>query len=269
MDVPALAAEVLRSKKYGGIDSAVVSRVCARMAAKHTNPKEALKAAKNELHMVHESFLQGDDCHKTASALLDRLTEGGDAPLEDVCAQIMRLHASTAERQRGLAEIYRFFSSYIHAGSAVMDIGCGFHPFAIPLLAERPLSYVAYDINTDTIQLVQRFFDFLQTPESLYRAEIFDCVPDTPPVSADVALLLKVLPVLQQQKKGRGLSLLGELKFGTAIVSFPTKSMAGRQKGMASFYAEWFEGNLPHSIEIAEKRVFSNEMFYVVGKGES
>lgn len=267
MDLNELISEILHSKKYSNVDAAVVSRVCASMASKYPKKKDVIKAVKNELHIIHESFFHGDNCHKIAFELLSQLDDESDPrQMKEVCSRIMQLHSSTAERQNDIENIYDYLSSYITNESSVMDIGCGFNPFAIPYLAHMPQSYIALDINTETINLIQQFFELLKKPRLIYYSEVFDVAPSTPTKPIDVALLLKILPLLQQQKKGRGFSLLDELSFEIAVVSFPTKSLTGKQKGMEAFYTNLLEDSIPSSIEIMDRKTFSNEMFYILKK---
>jgi len=257
-----IVAEVLKSKKYRGIDTSVIQRICADTAARYPKKKEALKAAKSELHSIHQSFLQYE-CHQTASALLTALPpDYSETQLDDMVMQLMRLHASTRERLAEIRAIYSFIGQHITAESTVMDIGCGFNPFALPLLREQAKAYVAYDINTETIDVLNAFFARTQSP--LYKASIFDVVSATPGMTADVVLLLKLLPLLQQQKKGRGFELLTELRFQKAIVSFPLKSLTGKQKGMGTFYSAWMEDGLPSTLQTVHKRSFASEVFYIV-----
>ena len=264
MDIDGMVIEILASKKYGSIDASVVERICKETAAKFPKAKDALKAAKNELHIIHEAFLY-NGCHKKARAFLSQLTSGfSKEQLDDVCIQIMQLHASTKERIEQIREIYSYLSRHITCCSTVMDIGCGFSPFALPLLFEKPGAYIAYDINRETIELLNEFFSITQS--TLYEARLLDAASTTPDVSADIVLLFKLLPILQQQKKGRGFSLLAELTFQKMIISFPLKSMTGKGKGMELFYSSLMESNLPPSLRIIDIQSFSNEMFYVVDK---
>ena len=81
-----------------------------------------------------------------------------------------------------------------------------------------------------------------------------------------VLLMLKLAPLLERQKRGRTNELLCAAGCRAAIVSFPTKSASGRDVGMEAFYSEQFERNLPGCLSVADKTIFSNEMFYVINK---
>jgi len=256
-----VVANILASKKYKDIAPMIIERVCKKVAKKYVKKKDVLKATKSELHTIHEVFLLKDS-HKNATTLLSMFTKNCD--MAQLCAKMMQLHVSTKERLGDIEDIYQFISEYVKSDSIVIDIGCGFSPFALPLLHEQPKSYMAYDVNIETIHLLNRYFS--QTGQEQYQAEILDAVSDTPSFEVDMVFMFKLLPLLQQQKKGRGFSILEELSFKRAIVSFPLKSISGKDKGMASFYSKLMDDNLPASINVIDKAIFSNEMFYVLEK---
>ena len=73
MTVEAGVAEILRSKKYSGLDRVFVERVFAETAAKYPgkpNHKDVVKAVKRELHIIYGAFLK-QDCHTRAAALIN------------------------------------------------------------------------------------------------------------------------------------------------------------------------------------------------------
>jgi 16S rRNA (guanine(1405)-N(7))-methyltransferase len=264
MNIDDMVSTVLSSKKYASIDPSVVRRICMEMAPKYPKNKEAIKAVKNELHIIYESFLQNES-YKNALTFLSQLPVDYDnAQLVDISMQIMQSHMSTKERLSDIREVCSFLSCHITKESSVMDIGCGFNPFVLPLLPEFPEAFYAYDISSAGIDILNRYFALLKRPR--YKAELLDAAYTTPQDRVDVVLLLKLLPLLQQQKKGRGFSIIEELYFKKAIVSFPIKSLGGKQKGMEAFYSKLFEENLPSLFEIVTKQTFSNEMFYIIQK---
>ena len=205
-------------------------------------------------------------------------------------ARLMALHASTSERLRDAEAIYGFIGSRIKPGDTLVDLGCGFNPFALPYLNARPAVYIAYDICVQTIALINKYFALVNPA---YCARILDAAAQSPVfgdgkvtiasggnlaaapgVAADaiaeagnaVLLMLKLFPLLERQKKGRACELLSAAHFRTAIVSFPTKSASGRDVGMEAFYSERFARSLPEGLIVADKAVFENEMLFVVNK---
>jgi len=258
-----IADEILRSKKYADIDRAAVERISAETIPKYGKQKDIVKAVKKELHIIHESFFP-DECHLKAGTLLNSYTGSGVGADKDLAARLMALHASTKERLRQAVEIYGFISGYFGKDDDIVDLGCGFCPFALPFYNELPKSYLAYDISSATIKLLDRYFKLAGLP---YSAEICDAAAKTPGARGSVLLMLKLYPVLERQKQSRAFEVMQALGCATSIISFPLKSASGREKGMEAFYATRFEKGLPAGFTVVKKEKFANEMFYVVSEG--
>ena len=257
MDASEVVIEVLKSKKYSSVDEMMVQRIALEMSKRYKKKKDAIKAVKKELHSVHELFLN-THCHFIANEIISKESISNIQLSES----IMNLHSSTQERLNEVKEIYSFISQFVESDFTIMDIGCGFNPFSIPFYLTEPKAYIAYDINVDTVNLINLYFDLVKKP--LYHAEIFDVISATPNIFANMVLLLKMLPLIEHQKRGRVSSLMRELKFDTAIVSFPLKSVSGKLKGMEVFYSYFMENSLPGSLKIMDKMCFSNELFFVL-----
>ena len=257
MTTSEIAAEIKRSKKYANVDHAVVERIAAEIIPKYAKQKDILKAVKKELHIIHESFLH-EQYHAKAEGLLSAQPKLDQA----LALQLMALHASTKERLGQAAEIYEHISQYVTHETCVVDIGCGFNPFALPFFRQPPKNYHAFDINSATIQVLNDYFNLAGLP---YHAEICDAVAQTPGVRGDVLFMFKLFPLLERQKKGRAFELLHALGCKTSLVSFPLKSASGKEKGMEAFYTAQFERGLPSNLAIIERVKFTNELFYVVG----
>lgn len=192
--------EVIKSRKYSNIDRSIVMRICEEALHKYPKKKEAIKAAKNQLHIIHESFLMAD-CYKVAYSILE---DEKDSIIlnglnKDTSIRIMGLHASTKERIASIEETYNWLSEYIDIESTLIDVGCGFNPFAIPFIINKPKRYYAYDISNESAELLNWFFSIAKLTD--YKAMILDATVNTPSESADVLLAFKLLPLLQQQKR--------------------------------------------------------------------
>jgi len=257
-----ITTEILNSKKYANIDETVILRITTEIIPKYTKRKDIIKAVKKELHIIHDSYLL-DDCHKKADTLITNYTGLNITTDRELTLKLLPLHSSTKERLCQVKEIYQYLNEYINTEDKILDIGCGFNPFALPFLDNKPKMYTAYDINTATITLLNKYFNHTTLP---YQALINDAANQTPKEQADTALLFKIFPLLERQKKGHAFELLKELNCQLFIVSFPLKSASGKEKGMEQFYSAHFETKLSNDFSIIDKKVFNNEMFYVLEK---
>ena len=208
----------------------------------------------------------------------------------ELARALMSLHASTRERLGREEEIYGYVSGFVRPEDTLADIGCGYNPFALPFYAARPKHYIAYDICDRTAALLRTYFataaagggfpgaggggfpgasgDGSPGAAGTARgvagtARALDAVAETPECGADIVLMLKIFPLLERQRKGRAFELLSQMGCRVAVVSFPTKSASGREKGMEAFYTDVFTRGLPAGLS-AEKSVFGGEMFFAV-----
>jgi len=246
----------------------VIRRVAEREIARNLSLKEAVKATKNTLHQIAGAYLEGkpryDQWLMQASDALNRDTMEAERPV--LAREWMRHHASTAERLPFVEEFYRtLFAEVGSPVSSVLDVACGLNPLALPSMP-LPLStfYSAYDIFADQAGFLTCWF-VLSGRQGV--AEVRDVISDPPTESADVALVLKLLPVLEQWDKNAGIALLRALNCPVLIVSFPTKSLSGKgNKGMADNYAARFLAQIElegwHSVRFD----FPNELAFVVRK---
>ena len=264
--LPAQALSVMEalsaSKKYGTLCPALVARICAEEASKFKRDKERIHAAKNRLHQVYGAFLTVGNLQRAEAAL--GMLERGECDLPTTSRTILSLHASTAERLPSLSAMCAFLREHLGAITSLQDIGCGMHPFSFPFLGIPTLrAYHAFDVNLQAVSLINRFFAAVGLPP---LAKALDVVTQTPQVVTDAALLMKLLPVLDAQRKGCAHSLLRDVRARKLVVTFPTKSLSGREKGMGATYATAFEAGLDAALRVEAKATFGSELVYIVAK---
>jgi 16S rRNA (guanine(1405)-N(7))-methyltransferase len=212
----------------------------------------------------------------------------------EFAVRIMGLHASTSERAGQIREIFDALNRHFEPGDAIIDIGCGFNPFCLPFFNPTPESYYAYDVSGPTVDLINMYFGspggaymskplsvaynskqlnaahITKPPGGAYIAKQLDAASQSPdchaPRSKTVVFMFKIIPLLEHQKKGRAFELLASMEYRAAIVSFPTKTASGRERGMEAFYSDMFAQKLPAGLKIAEKAMFGNEMFFIVNR---
>lgn len=243
------------SAKYDMLYPPLIERILAEEFGK----KDPKKAAKTRLHQMFGAYLCGN-AHKKAARLLK------DAPT------LLSLHASTKERLPHFENFYEFIATQVCVSGGVKiisDLGCGFNPFALPLmpavLTENLAEYHAWDIDIRTRDLLNVYFAEMLLPQS---AKCADLAVETPCEASDVTFMLKLIPVLEAQIAGRGFALANAQNTQFLVVTYPTKSLGGREKGMEKNYAAAFEnayasGGLSNFRLIANEKI-GNELVYVL-----
>jgi 16S rRNA (guanine(1405)-N(7))-methyltransferase len=94
-------------------------------------------------------------------------------------------------------------------------------------------SYLAVDVDERLANVFDRLGDAWPL---VLRGLAHDLTIGPPDATADMVLLLKAIPCLEQQEPGAGSRLLRSLDAPTVVVSFPARSLGGREKGMRLTY---------------------------------
>jgi 16S rRNA (guanine(1405)-N(7))-methyltransferase len=263
-----LIALVRQSGKYAGISEEVIRRIGLRQLGSHRSLKDAVDATKSKLHQVAGAYL---DRRPPYAAWLESLRmgrAGGTESFQAAChAVLAREHASTRERADLLPTFYHRLLADLPPIRTLLDIGCGLNPLALPWMPLAPEAvYHAYDIHTDLIAFLAEFFEIAGVPGAAHLSDAVGAPPEQP---ADVALVLKVLPVLEQQDRTASLALLRALNAPVLIVSYPTRTLGGRDKGMAANYEAHFHALVNEEPWQVETFSFPNELCFLVTKPRS
>jgi len=254
----------------------LVARVYEEEKAK--GAKDCEKATKTRLHQMFGAYVQGNAHKKAAGIVCSPDSDREESSVEQHSPiipgltrnpAILSLHASTKERLPHYPAFYTFLTTHIKSIQTILDLGCGFNPFSLPYLPTPTRAglkaYHAYDIDTRTRDLLNQFFARQNLPQT---ANCADLAVETPTEKADLALLCKLVPVLEMQRPGRGFELARQLDAQFLAITYPTKSLGGREKGMSKNYAAQFEdayarGALGRFTQIANAQI-GNELIYIL-----
>ncbi|RLT41552.1 MAG: 16S rRNA methyltransferase [Chloroflexi bacterium] len=263
--VYAVTAAVLNSRKYQAIAPELVEAIAAAELGKGRSPKEAVKATKNQLHQSAAVYQSGRmEYPRWLADLQDAWPDG--AARQPLLRRLLTAHTSTSERLPFLDDFYNRIFALLPPIRSVLDIACGLNPLALPwmpLVADA--SYLAVDIFSDQIAFLNDFFRLAGVSG---RGETRNVLTDCPTEPVDLALILKTIPCLEQIEKEAGAKLLGQIQAHHLVVSFPSRTLGGRRKGMESTYAAHF-AELTEGWDATITRLdFANEMVFVVERGD-
>ena len=143
----------------------------------------------------------------------------------------------------------------------ILDLACGLHPFALPWMGLAPeTEYYAMDVDHRLISLANDFFVRMGRSPTAGCRDILVSPPDR---KADVVFLLKSIPCLEQQEKGIGARLLRGLHARYAVVSFPVRTLGGRDKGMRRHYERLVTRMVDELGLPVHKMAYPTEIFYI------
>jgi len=242
--LPAAEHEVLRAlqetRKYGRVHRGVMARVARRALANHGR-RDAVKAAKRALHELAGAFLGADSCRRAERLVRAMADEDGEGRRR-VCREVLRLHASSAERLPVMEELYERIRQAAadargvprSAPVRVLDVACGLGPFALPWMGLSPgSSYRGVDADGRVVDLARTALPYLEVPELREPPEVEVADVLEPPAAAlggiDVVLMLKTLPTLERLEPDAGVDLVRRTAAPVVVISTATGSLGGRR----------------------------------------
>ena len=235
-----LVQMVRASGKYEAISIDFIRAVGEKELVKRRTLKEAVKETRNKLHQVGSAFQEKPIPYaawkeELAALPVDLQSEEAKQFLQ----ASMAWHASTAERLSIMPRFFQETLASLAPVTSILDLACGLNPLCLPWMpVAQGVTYAACDIYQDMTEYIAAFFNHFNIKGDAFACDLSQSVPGQP---AQVALLLKTIPCLDQVNKNAAGRLLRELQTDFILVSFPAHSLGGRNKGMKENYQARFE----------------------------
>ena len=250
---------LLQSKKYRDVCPDTVRRVWSECERKYKRPKDVDKAAREALHGITGAFLTPAEVSECAWAL-QAWHAGGrtDAQLGNV----LNKHASTRERLplAAMDALYAQIFAIIGKTDRILDLACGINPL---YLGARGIKATGVDISGQAVGLVNAAHSNYGLPVSAVCADLL-CPGAIPRERFDLCLMFKVLPLLERQRAGAASGVMGAVNAACIAASFPTRTLGGRNVGMAAHYSQWMEAHVPPGKTVVGRFETENELFYIL-----
>jgi 16S rRNA (guanine(1405)-N(7))-methyltransferase len=263
----AIENALAKSRRYAAVSPDTVRRVARKaLLATRGDVGEAVKRTKRGLHEIHGAYLPpgAPNYDSLARSIRSAADSGDEEKIKADLRSAMAVHASTRERIPYLGTFYQEIFARVPEPATIRDLACGLNPLATPWMpVGKPVTYLASDIDERMLDFVGQALTALGVA---HRVEIIDLVDAQVTGYADLTLLLKTIPCLERQKTGAGWELLDAINSPTIIVTFPTRSLGQRSKGMFQTYSSAFEEYLGRGSWRAEQVEIPNELVYIVTK---
>lgn len=238
---------VLKSKKYKDIEPEIINKITISLSYK-VSDRKLIDEVKAKLHQIWGSYYTTRPDFKK---LLDKYNKG-----ELSANQILSIHQSSKERIGEYDDIFNFiFNNTQH--TSILDVGSGFNPLFVSNLAGFD-DYTAIDI--DIAQ--QDFLKEVLKNDKRITISIGNAESDLK--EHDLVLALKLLPVLDQIKTNGSTEFISRLKCKYLVVSFPNRSISGKNKGMLENYREKYIPSIQNSgFSLIQEKIFKSETVYI------
>ncbi|AHI01234.1 16S rRNA methyltransferase [Kutzneria albida] len=255
---------VRESSRYASVAEETVRRLAeSALTAARGDVGDAVKRTKRGLHEIFGAYLPSTPRYEK---MLGLIREAADQEaLRDALSRTMSSHASTKERLPILTEFYSaIFDRLDEPPKVVADFACGMNPLAahwMPL--GEDVLYRASDIDTRLMAFLDEALTALGVA---HETSVRDLLLGPDPAPADVTFLLKTVPCIETQQREHGWDLIEAINSPVVVVSFPTKSLGQRSKGMYRTYSTNFAAHAADQPWRVEELEFGNELVYLVRK---
>jgi len=259
-----LVEQVSRSQKYAQLAGTLVSRITTDEATKHKSSKEIIRSARTRLHQLTGAYLAPKIDYAQWIVKFQSLKPNDRSELESTSLSMMRLHASTYERIEVLHTFFQTSLAPISPVKSVLDVACGLNPLSVPWmpLADH-FTYHASDVVNPLVGFLEKYFEIFGFNGTASILDLSFSIPSQP---VQLALLMKTLPLMEQIERGLSQKVLEGLNAEHILVTYPLRSLGGRNKGMEETYRSQFDQLVAgRDWEIQEFR-FPNEVAYLVTK---
>jgi hypothetical protein len=196
--------------------------------------KNVEKAARKHVYNYLRRYRRADESGTAALSVLEGLAPG-QAPdaAERAIRAICEAHVSTAERLPALPQLQTILAATTGEAASILDVGAGVFPLLFPFGVYPKLEcYRAIDKDKFAMRAVRAFarWSGLAALSALdwSIADGWDVVMPAGRTEFDLALLLKVVPVVARQEP-RLLDVLAETPARCLLITGSKQAMAKRQ----------------------------------------
>ena len=259
-----IARRISASPKYRPLLQRTIMRIATDCVVRH-GIKEGEKYARSLLHQswgAYNPYRPRYD--KLAEQLVTRFAEGRDR--KTAVLPLLESHSSTAERVASLETFYERIFAVTGIPSSILDLACGMNPLTIPWMGlPDSTRFAGRDIDEEQNAFLNKALAITGfAPE---QAQVLggDILCDEPEY-ADIVLMLKILPVLEHQKKGSSLEIIRKQPARHIVVSYPSGSLSGGKKKMGDFHADNFMNLVGNERWTISALTFEREVVFVIGK---
>ncbi len=249
--------------------------------------KQTIKDVRKVLHKLHGMFNEVNFTKR--NEIIDKAlsSELSDLEFEEEIKKILTMHSSSRERLKDYVHIYNKIFSYINKIdpnfklNSILDIGCGFNPISIPITKIKDLKYIASDINSEELDIIDKFkipfknkynvnlltkqfnlLDLNTKDQNEIDSKINELTNNS---NVDLTIIFKVLEIIELNKSHKiSENIIKNLPSKFIIASFPTKTMTNKRMNFTN--RGWMHlmlERLEYEYETFEEE---NELFFIIKK---
>nr|AMP53160.1 ArmA_Rmt [uncultured bacterium] len=251
-----LFEKLASNKKYSDVCPNTIRRAIDECDGRYKKAKDMEKAVREKLHGITSAF---NDAYGEIYRAVADLEFGDEKGLESV----LKKHVSTRERLplASMDALYARIFEVTGRPKSILDLACGLNPvYLVFRWPDEEFPIVGVDVSRSCVSAID------EGSCDSYRGVWADLLDEDaiPSERFHIALLFKILPLLERQKSGAAMEVLQRINAEYIVVSFPTRTLGGRNVGMEKNYSEWMEAHLPENRTVAARFTTDNELYYIL-----
>lgn len=189
------------------------------------------KVKRNLYNQLRRYYQDADDVDKIVDKFKELQT--GSEESKNYIKSLLQYHVSTRERMTDFDNFYDPIKKYILESEKIIDIGCGLNPLMVPFNSDgsKVVKYIAADRDKKSVKIIEAYSAWLGDGRLIgvnwdLKEGWQELFKKTGVESYDLALIMKVVPVVKRQQR----ELLSVLKETPANLLFITGSKTSMTK---------------------------------------
>ncbi|MFH1663476.1 MAG: hypothetical protein ABH986_01550 [archaeon] len=192
--------------------------------------------------------------------------------------QLLSMHVSSKERLSSYEKFYEKIFAVTGKPETILDVSTGFNYFSVPFMKLKKLFFVGTEFKKEYIEGINSYFSLIEKYSEIKGKGIqlnlmetdFDSrnelIEANNGKEFDVAFLLKLIPVMEREKKGVTKNLIDIIPAEWIILSASKESMTKKEKiafRETSAIKKFIKEN---SLYLNARIEFENEIVFVTKK---
>lgn len=239
--------------------------------------KRVMKKTKKNIYYYLRQYKHEpqEEIKKKFEELKEKLKKEKLEKTLDLHKELLSMHISSRERIGFYEEFYEKIFEVTGKPESLLDVSCGFNYFSLPLAKVKKLNFVGTEYKKEFVEQMNQYFKLiensgikgkgflldLKNTDFETRNELMDLNNGK---NFDLAFLLKLIPVMEREKRGLTENLLDLIPAEWIVLSCSKESMTKKEKiafketGIINKFIK------ENSLYLSARIDFPNEIVFVV-----
>ena len=192
--------------------------------------------------------------------------------------QLLSMHISSEERLGSYEKFYEKIFAVTGKPETILDVSTGFNFFSVPLMKLKKVFFVGTEFRKELVEEINSYFSLIAEYSEIKGNGFLLDLKDTDfdlrnellelnnGKEFDVAFLLKLIPVMEREKKGITENLINSIPAEWIILSVSKESMTKKEKIAFRETAVIKKFIKENSLYLRAKLDFENEIVFITKK---